>query len=383
MADYPHFKYSMKQVMRAGEALRGDLIWTPETRQSILDVFEIGNNFRDAHAYPMKILRQALAGQMRRLGQQGHTGARLKRMPSIRRKLRDQPHKLNQIQDLAGCRAILPSIGDVLRLCDAMRDKSGHVLHHQDPYIERPKTDGYRCNHLVFKFQGVGADQYFNGRRVEIQIRTRLQHSWATAVEAVGLFRKENLKGGSGSPQWLRLFKLVSAEFALIEGCYEGADQPPRPERLSEIRALERELGVLSYLENSSQVVRFTEKYAVKPGDIPVYYRIIYDRKNRVVNVEPHFGVQNGIWDYDNAEIDIDKNKNDIATVLVEADGIEELKAAFPNYFGDMQLFRMQLGHIVQGRLPPEYTMPPQTVIPPKIEKAAPLSWFKRRIRWE
>lgn len=369
--------------MRAGEALRGELIWTPETRQSILDVFEIANNFRDAHAYPMKILRQTLAGQMRRLGQQGHTGARLKRMPSIRRKLRLQPHKLNQIQDLAGCRAILPSIDDVFRLCDAMRNKSGHVLHHEDLYIERPKIDGYRCNHLVFKFQGAEVDRYFNNRRVEIQIRTRLQHSWATAVEAVGLFRKENLKGGSGNAQWLRLFKLVSVEFAVIEGCPDGGEQSSRAERLSEIRALERDLGVLSYLENSSQVVRFTEKYHLKPGDNPVYFRIIYDRKNRVVNVEPHFRIQNGIWDYDNAEINIDKDKNDIATVLVEADGIEELKAAFPNYFGDMQLFKMQLGHIVQGRLPSEYTMPPQAVIPPKLEKAAPLSWFKRRIRWE
>ena len=70
---------------------------------------------------------------------------------------------------------------------------------------------------MVFKFSGTGQEEVYNGRRVEIQIRTRLQHSWATAVEALELFRRENLKGGEGSPNWLRLFKLMSAEFAVAE----------------------------------------------------------------------------------------------------------------------------------------------------------------------
>ena len=29
--------------------------------------------------------------------------------------------------------------------------------------------------------------ELYNGRRIEIQVRTRLQHAWATAVEGVGL----------------------------------------------------------------------------------------------------------------------------------------------------------------------------------------------------
>jgi hypothetical protein len=113
MADFPRFEFSMRDVRRAGDALRGDLIWNDETADSIRDVFKIANNWRDSHAFPMRKLRYELIGQMRRQQVSGQTAARLKRMPSIRRKLRRISANLNQIQDMAGCRAILPSIKDV------------------------------------------------------------------------------------------------------------------------------------------------------------------------------------------------------------------------------------------------------------------------------
>jgi hypothetical protein len=59
---------------------------------------------------------------------------------------------------------------------------------------------------MVYKFRGSGEEAVYNGRRVEVQVRTQLQHSWATAVEAVGLFRREDLKAGRGDLDWLRLF---------------------------------------------------------------------------------------------------------------------------------------------------------------------------------
>ena len=63
-------------------------------------------------------------------------------------------------------------------------------------YVTKGKDDGYRSYHVVFDFQSRDHEAAFDGRRVEVQVRTWLQHSWATAVEAVGLFRRENLKGG-------------------------------------------------------------------------------------------------------------------------------------------------------------------------------------------
>jgi Region found in RelA / SpoT proteins len=87
-------------------------------------------------------------------------------------------------------------------------------LREEDDYIARPKPDGYRSHHLMFNFRDRRNAGIHDGRRIEVQLRTRLQHSWATAVEAVGLFRGEDLKGNQGNPKWLRLFTLMSAEFA-------------------------------------------------------------------------------------------------------------------------------------------------------------------------
>jgi hypothetical protein len=133
VAEFPRFEYSMRDVRRAGEALAGDLIWTDGTAESIRQVFRIANNYRDSHAYPMRKLRYELMGQIRtRKINGGLTVARLKRMPSVRRKLRAISANLNQIQDLAGCRAILPSMDDVNSLTEAMRERSSHILHRED-----------------------------------------------------------------------------------------------------------------------------------------------------------------------------------------------------------------------------------------------------------
>src|SRR2546430_1138461 len=102
-----------------------------------------------------------------------------------------------------------------------MRRVPRHILHREDPYIDKPKGNGYRCHHMVYRYRGNDEDSVFDERRIEIQSRTWLQHSWATAVEAVGAYRMENMKAGEGSPESLRLFALMSAEFAVAEKCPE------------------------------------------------------------------------------------------------------------------------------------------------------------------
>ena len=89
----------------------------------------------------MRRIRYELIGLVRRLrlpsAQTTQTAARLKRMPSIRQKLRAISANLNQIQDLAGCRAILPSINEVNAVISSLRDGSAHDLHNEVDYIDR------------------------------------------------------------------------------------------------------------------------------------------------------------------------------------------------------------------------------------------------------
>ena len=100
----------------------------------------------------------------------GITAARLKRMQSIRKKLRIRPENLTQIQDLAGCRVIVPSIDDVKRIAEYNVQHSSHTWFKDYDYISSPKKDGYRCFHRVFKFKAASEEEAsFKERRVEIQ----------------------------------------------------------------------------------------------------------------------------------------------------------------------------------------------------------------------
>ena len=172
-------------------------------------------------------------------------------------------------------------------------------------------------------FRGRGEKAIYNGRRIEIQIRTRLQHSWATAVEAIGLFRGENLKGNQGSAEWLRFFKLMSAEFAEAEGCPVPPDMRSHSVRVPEIKKLDKALEASATLDNLSHAVRWTE-VSVLPREKPTHFLIRYNNTARTVDVQPYFAPISAVNSYDMAE-DIYNKSGEYAEniVLVEVDKIE------------------------------------------------------------
>lgn len=210
-----------------------------------------------------------------------------------------------------------------------------------------------------------------------MQVRTRIQHSWATAVEAVGLFRGEDLKAGQGSPEWLRLFQLMSAEFARTEGCPEPSDGMSRRERVSEIIELDRQLQAAATLDNLSTAFDFTERYYLDPLFKPKYFLIRYDNSKGEVTVELHREATAGVLSYDNAEYPGDYNGR-YNVVLVEVDKVENLKSAYPNYFGDVQLFRRNLRLVTRGKDAREYTLPPQETVRPGLREPGDISWLRR-----
>ena len=382
MADFPSFDYTMQQVVRAGDALRNDLVWSEGRREELLEVFCIANQWRDSHLYPMNRLRHEVIGKMRARNLPGITAARLKRMPSIRTKLRRISSKLNRIQDLGGCRAVLSSIADAGRLLDAYSSSPRHEFHSKKDYVAEPKLGGYRSHHLIYRYLGAGDDEVFTGRRIELQIRTRLQHSWATAVEAVGLLRREDMKAGEGNADWLRLFDLISAEFAMAEKCPEPPHLPPHKERAKEIRDLNKKLNALNTLENFRHAVNFVNLYAASLGS-PQFYRIEYNHAEKTVAVLPHSRPIGGVKDYEDAEMrDSVSGDGNINTVFVEADKLEDIRAAYPNYFGDVQLFCHNLKAITDGRPAREYTMPPLESVPRPPAELPDLSWFRKPKRW-
>lgn len=123
-------------------------------------------------------------------------GQRLKRTPTILDKLQRLPNmKLTRMQDIGGCRAILPAgnhhLIDQLRARIEKRDWDVQQVY---DYIATPKASGYRGVHIV-----VLRDH----RLIEIQLRTEAQHSWAETVERLGSISGHNLKDGQGPNELL------------------------------------------------------------------------------------------------------------------------------------------------------------------------------------
>jgi putative GTP pyrophosphokinase len=132
---------------------------------------------------------------------------RLKRMITIVDKLGRQPTMaLSKMQDIAGCRAVLNSIDQVRRVQKRL-SKNRPPLKVYD-YIAEPRPSGYRGVHVIVEY---------DGRPIEVQLRTRVMHAWAVTVERMGGRMDTDLKSGHGPPEVLALLQSISEAMAIEE----------------------------------------------------------------------------------------------------------------------------------------------------------------------
>ncbi|AZO43532.1 hypothetical protein EJ076_21770 [Mesorhizobium sp. M7D.F.Ca.US.005.01.1.1] len=385
MTEYPRLAYSMKAVRKAGDRLAKPIQFgrdiTVGQYAEALEIFSIANSWRDSHFWPMRSVRFSVGHHIRTLHLKGDMASRPKRMASIRRKLRESPTNLDTMNDIGGCRAIMADIKGVRALLASMRNKFPHDVHHREfNYIDEPKHDGYRGHHMVFKYRPRDADtEAFEGRRIELQVRTRLQHSWATAVEAVGLFRGQDLKHGKGELDWLRLFELMSAEFAHVEECPAHAGVPDHDDRVRELRDINKRVGATSILEDIKNLTHYSENF-VQPTEKSRYYLLRYG-KDHNVTIEPFWTLMLGARSLEDVEQQIELGDNDAKAVLVEVDKVDKLVEMYPNYFGDVSLFVRNLKSICTGKAAIEYSLAPQQVVAPKPYEKPDYGWLKRRFR--
>ena len=149
MSQYPRLEHSMGDVRAAGRRLAGKVCFDAANYREAVEIFTVANSWRDSHIRPMRSIRSSVRHHMRAAGIPGDMASRPKRMSSIRRKLAETTIKLDQMQDLGGCRAILNDIDGVNRLVDRIRERSPHGIRREWDYIQNPKDDGYRSHHFT------------------------------------------------------------------------------------------------------------------------------------------------------------------------------------------------------------------------------------------
>ncbi len=298
------------------------------------------DNWRSSHAFPLNTFQVNLRKRARRIDPNTIIAQRQKRLKSVLNKLARESHmKLSQMHDLGGCRAIVSDVDAVDRLF-AMYRGDGATLFEEEAslkcydYIRRPKSDGYRGIHVVGRYEATWEDQAaWNGQRIEIRLRTRLQHAFATAVETVATFTRTPLKFGGGTSDWKRFFSLMGASLAIREKTTRVPGVPSREaELIAELRALTKHLSVRRLLRGWANALRELPQQNMSRAK---WFLLAQDAAAKTIRVTGFKDRQKGTA----AAAKIEQGRSDVDVVLVSVQSIKELRTAYPNYYSDTTEF--------------------------------------------
>jgi len=347
-------KESKKQINNAGHVL----VDAFASEKDQLAATQLVDQWRACHAYPINTFQSTLRTKLTKLSGDPLVAQRLKRMSTIVDKLNRHPTmQLSTMQDIGGVRAVLATVADVYTLASEYRDKSrfAHELKDEDDYIQSPKSpDGYRSLHLIYRYKNKGAPDY-DGLLLELQIRTKLQHVWATAVETMGTFLGQALKSRQGDQDWIDFFAVVSSAFAYIE----GMPRVPRfahmthDETLRAVADIETRIKALDKMRGFSVAVNEIVKGRKSFGKSWHYHLIILNSLAKTLQIKPYTRNEFGkaVADYAVVEARAAQGEK-IEPVLVSAGPLEKLRQAYPNFFLDITDFSNKVREITSIATP-------------------------------
>ena len=330
--------YSKNQINRAGVTLSKNL----SSENYDTDALNLLNFWRRKHDHPLQAFRVRLTKLSKKIDPNSTTGFRLKKRNTTIGKLKRFPRmKLTRMQDLAGCRIVLSDITLIEKMSDRISKRTKSELIKIDNHITTPKHDGYRSLHLIYKYKSK-LKKKSDGALVEIQLRTKLQHMWATAVETVDTFTNQSLKTDGGEEQWSKFFKLVSSAFALMENSTIVPDTPTEKKILySEIRKLERTLNAINLMKGWTTSVKNIGGKRILSGS----YLLLLDPNSRRLIIYSYTKKQSeqALEHYISAENDSRYN-----VVLIKSEKIGAIKKMYPNYFADSRNFISKIKEIIE-----------------------------------
>lgn len=169
------------EIDRLGERIRAS---KGNPNSNDIDLLQ---EYRQSFQEPIARVFSSVLQLARKIDKQAIVTFRIKRIDTIIDKLSRTQNKesgsmqFSRMGDIAGCRCIINTtdnkrLYDLLSSIQAVFGIDSKVA----DYINPPKDDGYRSLHIYVKDQR-------SGKRIEIQIRNRKQHNWATLVEIVDL----------------------------------------------------------------------------------------------------------------------------------------------------------------------------------------------------
>lgn len=181
------------QIDRLGESLKSRK-FSPEL---LVELDKYRSSFIPAYETVVSRLRGPLGYSV--------TGRPAKSTTALVDKLERQHARLSQVQDISGCRVVVEDI-----FVQEIALESLVVFLGTPRVVDRRNNpvNSYRAIHLIARM---------DGRAVEVQLRTELQHLWAEISEKMSDLTSPELKYGVGDPDALLLLRNLSQAVAGVE----------------------------------------------------------------------------------------------------------------------------------------------------------------------
>jgi hypothetical protein len=337
-------KFSKTKIDKAGESLKTSSALGNDSNEAL----EILSGWRAFHAVPLNIFATALRERIKKTCKTSGwiVAQRLKRTPSIVLKLKThKTMRLSTMQDIGGVRAVLNTVQEVYDLVHVYRtSRTSHKLFALHDYIATPKEDGYRSVHLIYQVNKT--PNIF----IEIQVRSYLQHIWATAVEVFGTLKSTSFKSGYGEKRWLELFAYLSTIFSIKEGTPVLKDHSilSREQVSGRLKRMIKDMKAIEQLSVYTAIYKITAQETRSKGKSGGYSIIVLDSTKNTISIQT-FGAEK-IEEATSAYIDLEKKFYDdtnINVVLVNAGDVKKLEASYPNYFMDTRILIRYLSQIM------------------------------------
>ena len=330
-------KYGRNQINKAG-----DILLTSSNKEEVSHTIDIINDWRTLHLPALDDLQKNIVPILeKRKIQILSLSRRLKRLSSIQNKLDRNPEmKLGGLQDIGGLRIVvstMSTLNNALSLLENNIPEHFELTKAPVNYVLSPKDSGYRSVHFIYKYKSENPD--LDGMRIELQLRTKLQHSWAMAVETAELITKTALKSSQGETQWLIFFKIVSSLFAIKEKTpilqEHFENKFNKKDLMLQLYKLNKEFNIVDTLK----ALNVTNIHSRKENHKNGYYilNINFIQKKVTITSFSKDKEKEASISYSALEKKVEERKN--AVVLVSVPKIQELQEAYPSYFLDTNNF--------------------------------------------
>lgn len=301
-------KYSRTEYNKLGDRIR---LKVNDLSKDDLDMLQ---DLRVSYKDDLATIYNTITDLTRKIDKCSISTYRVKRIESIISKLQRTPQmELGRMADIAGCRCIMESNEKVYLLYNQINE----VLHIKkvNDYIKYPKAEGYRSLHLI-----VTINKQTNNQ-IEIQIRCKADHNWATLVETTDLLFNTKIKETGENGELVEFHRLLSLEEELDINAKK---------RLIKIADNHNYFDILSSVYHKNYMT-VRGKWNNVRGSKRSYYLISTDNEGNadIFSYSKFIEAEKAYFEkYKNNE----NNENIVLTCLQNAT-FEDISLAYSNYF--------------------------------------------------